>query len=200
MRSLYDSEKAEETPLYCRYSGECQLQRAYIEIHVPDRTINADVDGEIGGAVSCDVWNKVSYRFTVSPYMDAYQVEELIEELIPHAKALCDECEIEWDGRNYVGSITERGRRIHDKIDHLCENTLSQAYDCAMAAEWISYDCSLYTLIEELLGENDNDVDKCMEVVKSSAESEGFRLVELADLRRLIESERELIKGRDHEK
>ncbi len=124
---VYWEEDGDTPPLYHHYQGQTHEQKAYLYLDLEKGTIETEVDREIGGAVTEDVWNKRTLRYLVSPYLSRRQANELMDDLLPLLQKVRDGMDIEWDGSNWVGVTTDPSvERFDSKIQDICSEALGE--------------------------------------------------------------------------
>jgi hypothetical protein len=118
--------RAEFAPLYCRYSGQCNAQSAYIDLDPEGETITmeADYDHEIDYAVPMRVWHGRTHRIKVSPFLTGRQIADLLEDddFQALARDVAAGFECYWDGSNLVGKLTDDARSALEAMERMAEN------------------------------------------------------------------------------
>lgn len=108
--------------LYHQYHGQTNPQKAFIEIDLDEGIMQADWDGEIGGAVPMRVWHGRVRRYDLPPYCLPGPVNELMEEILPLAERMEKGYSCEWDGSNNVGKLDEDAQETEEAIRDMVEN------------------------------------------------------------------------------
>ena len=127
-------------PLYKRFNGQTQPQIAYLEIDLAERTMTAEYNPEIGNAVPAAVWHRRVLRVSVSPYVHGTMLADQMEstDLLALVAAVCDGHNIEYDGSNRVGVLTEDAALALNEMESICDDLTSE---CAITVctpdEWI---------------------------------------------------------------
>lgn len=128
---------SEQTQLYNKYYGQCNPQDVYLEINSDYARFRSNA--EIGNAVTMDVWNGETVRiacpcFTAS--VANYWLENLEKEII----TVMDGIEVEWDGNNHVGHLTEEAEGAVQEIDECLNNNIQEG-ECVEdwdASDWFA--------------------------------------------------------------
>ena len=96
------------TPLYLKYSGQCNPQPAYVSMDECG-VITADADGNIGNSMSSHVWNARTIRFKCPNSVKSSALIEYLNDQDTQSKfqQLHDMHSVEWDGSNHVGIFTD---------------------------------------------------------------------------------------------
>ena len=126
-------------PLYHRYTRQANAQPAYIEL-TESGDVCADISGAIGYSMSPEAWHGRTLSWEVNPALSVDEINDLLDEITPLLQTVHDGHDSEWDGSNYVGTLTEQARQASDEILDLCTGTLHQetAWSVWDAAEWLS--------------------------------------------------------------
>ncbi len=138
-------------PLYHVYPQQYQAQPAYIEFSgklTEDGAIKleADYSGDISG-VPANVWHGLVRRLTVPAQVSRSALESLAsnEEFIVLVNRMHAGFDSDWNGNNYVGTLTDDAKQAEEEIEQML-----QSLDCAEvwdAADWCQ-DISIAELIE----------------------------------------------------
>lgn len=134
-------------PLHHRYPGQIEPQPAYVEID-EDGEVSADYSGEIGNAVPMHVWHGRTLRVSVpsmirgnalADYLGDAETLDLLERI--HAGH-----NVEWDGSNHVGALTDDARAALKALERDLEQM--QFDESSMASvwtadEWLWSNCDL---------------------------------------------------------
>lgn len=120
------ADQTERFPLYRKYPGQFEPQKAYIFLDLESGECGADYSGEIGNAIPSRQWHNIVLTFAISPYYMADKIESVINDNAEFFQALLDNSAVEWDGNNYRGKITDE--KLNERVmewDMLC-----QGFDC----------------------------------------------------------------------
>lgn len=153
------------TDLYMRYRRQSSPQPTHIYLE-RDGRVTADVDGEIGGAVSHDVWHGITRRYKLpSPYMTAEAINAAIDALAPLLARVHDGHSVAWDGSNKVGKLTDDALDAEGEIERYLdgidpsEGELVTVWD---ASEW--FDPIRSELVNRMVaGETDEQIEAWLE-------------------------------------
>lgn len=122
-------------PLFAQYDGQLQPQRAYIELD-EDGNINADYSGGIGNAVPISVWNGCTLRFRVPHSVNGRELWDYITgEGRPLLARIHAGHEVDWDGNNWRGTLTDDAREAKEALELALESLLTDY--AATVDEWI---------------------------------------------------------------
>lgn len=110
----------EEAPLYMHYSGQINPQSAYLEI-AQDGSIDAAYDAEIGNGVPANVWHGQRRRLPIPNELSKMGVLDLIEDHCADLQTLIAGMDDNWDGSNWIGTLTETASAAYDRLDALNE-------------------------------------------------------------------------------
>jgi hypothetical protein len=124
--------------LYCRYPGQNDWQRAYIEIDPSSRTLSADYNGNVGNAVPMEVWHHRLLRVSLARPLPAADANALMEQVAPLAATVCDGWSEHWDGHNFVGVLDEDAQAALDQIEQACDEPRYTTYEVWTADDWLS--------------------------------------------------------------
>lgn len=98
-----------ELPLYRKYPGQLHPQPAHVEFDLEGGPLQPGFNGDIGNAVPVRVYNGVTRRIPVSPYVTEAALEEFLAD--PRVLELVDvvrtNSEVVWDGSNHVARLNE---------------------------------------------------------------------------------------------
>lgn len=88
-------------------------------------------------STSSDVWHNRVLEFSVSDYPTEDVMREWIEERMADLVAICDGHEVEWDGSNQVGRLTEDARAIRKSLEFELDNgSLREYYEYWSVEDW----------------------------------------------------------------
>jgi len=92
-------------PYYMRYQGQSHPQDVYMYIDPELKEVWVDYDGEIGGAVSSDIWLGRQFRVLLNPNISTWQVDLLFadESLCACIEEIVTTYDCKWDGNNMRG-------------------------------------------------------------------------------------------------
>lgn len=124
-------------PMYWRYPREINPQDAYLEIDLERDTADWEYDSEIGGGVPAPVWHGVRQRIPCSCSLSSAQIAQLSEELRPLIERVCAGGDSEWNGSNWVGTLTDDARDALDEIETRLGEEEAQA-QVWRVGEWLS--------------------------------------------------------------
>jgi hypothetical protein len=123
---------------YLRYSSQINPQQCFVELAPETEELSTSVAMEIGNSVPSDVWHGRVRRYPLHAALAAGMDAALLDELEELAKRVIAGYECVWDGRNYVGSLTEDAEEaeyeIRRYLDNLTEDYYQIVYDCG---EWL---------------------------------------------------------------
>lgn len=132
----------ETAPLYCKYQGQFNPQPAYVTLNLENGHVDADYSGEIGNAVTMDVWHNRTLRWSINSQLSGSQVQEILEDILPTLQTILDGSEIEWNGNNWVGRIvTDAARAADEKMDRDSEYGLGYDIETSVITdlkEWLA--------------------------------------------------------------
>lgn len=105
-------------PLSHTYPQQFNPQPAYVEL-TENGEVSADWSGEIGNSVPMSVWHDRTLRMTVAHNVNGPALADYLES--PEALALLETIhaghEVDWDGNNYVGTLTEEARAALERLE-----------------------------------------------------------------------------------
>ncbi len=125
-------------PLYVQYSGQYRPQTAHVEIDPEDMTISAAADSEIGNSVSALVWHGRVQSYTVDNRLTAVEVNDLMAEIQPLAERLAAGYNCEWNGSNWVGSLTDDALEADGEITEICYHTQTSSGGVWEPGDWLA--------------------------------------------------------------
>jgi len=154
----------EKCPVYHQYPGQCNPQKAYIEINEEGK-ITADWDAEIGNAVSAYVWHGRTLQILIPAAALQREIEQFIESHMADFQIINDGHSVEWDGSNHVGNLTDEARDMLDDLSTAameeigCANVYD-SYDYVTDSGWADAwpkNCTLAQAVEEFEDNIDTD-------------------------------------------
>lgn len=189
----------ETTELYCRYSGQSQPQRAYVEIDYSDGVILCSYNAEIGNAIPFDVHHGHRERWTIPALLPA-AANELMADIAPLAERACAGYSSEWDGHNHVAKFSDDAESARDAIGSLVERCNWDAADdddtanVWDASDW--YQCVSVDGIASDLGitaeTTDAELDAIIDRERAAAAADGVH--EITDLDDYLYSARDNVR------
>lgn len=113
----YSSFQNKERPVFCHYSGQLQPQPAFVQID-EDGRVWAGYCPDIGNGVPMSVWYRHDLRVSINPELSSGEIECFL--LDTKIQALLERIvaghDIEWDGSNWIGSLTGDARAALDAL------------------------------------------------------------------------------------
>lgn len=104
-------------PLFCRYPNQINPQPAFVELD-EQGNVSADYSGEIGNGMPMDVWYGRTLRWAVNSSINGNVLADALESV--EITALLERIHaghaVDWDGNNYVGSLTDDARAASDDL------------------------------------------------------------------------------------
>jgi len=124
---IFDDDVDDALPLYRKYPGQSEAQKAYVEINCKNETLDAAYDAEIGNAVTMDEHHGHVLSFECRNSLSGDEVMQLLESILPMAQRVIDGYTSELDSRgdNMVGRFTDDADSAIDEI------TAAIAFDAA---------------------------------------------------------------------
>ena len=104
-------------PVFCQLDGQCNPCKAYITLDARDRTIVADY--EVNNGYSMDEHNNKVVKLQIPPCSLGGSIVQYCEENKELIKRYFEEYEENWDGNNYVGTISEE---LQEKFNWMDES------------------------------------------------------------------------------
>lgn len=168
--------KYENKSLYLKYPNQTSQQKCFIELDLEDGELNAGTNPSIGSGTPMRVWNGIVKRWNI-PCLKPKAVIALLKEIQPLAEEIMEGSSIFWDGKNYVGKLTEEAQEIVEKIDCICSATEFQEED--IESHWNAWDW--YAPISDVCKElgitaesTDENLDKIAAREQEAAEEQGY--------------------------
>ena len=113
-----------DLPLYCKYPQQCDAQPAYLYI-TEIGEISIEVDGDIGGGCSADVWHRRTLRYPVNCLLTQSDIDTLLDskEFVELAERIIAGHEVGWDrsGGNIVGTLSEDAAEASEDLERYLE-------------------------------------------------------------------------------
>ena len=132
----------ELAPLYHRFQGQENPQRAYIEIDPQGRTMIAEYDGEIGNAVPMAVYHGRILRLHISPYLRGDVLADILEsdEVQALAQRICAGHETYWDGSNLRGRLSDDARSAFEALQEHLDSYQEEPYLARVCdpSDWVA--------------------------------------------------------------
>lgn len=118
--------RGEIAPLYNRYSRQTNPQPAYVYL-TEDGDVGADYSGEIGNSVPMAVWNNRTLHWGVKSDINGNLLADFLEnEARPLLEKVHEGHEVDWDGNNHVGLLSDEAKiaaeQLQDMLDNLWQN------------------------------------------------------------------------------
>ncbi|MDH6544934.1 hypothetical protein [Streptomyces sp. SPB4] len=104
------------TELFRHYDGQSGAQPAYIELDLPNGTLSADYNAEIGNGIPFSVYHGQDRRYGI-PVLTADAANRVMKEIAPLADRILADWEEIWDGSNTVVRLGEDARAAEDEIE-----------------------------------------------------------------------------------
>jgi len=163
-------------------SQSLRPQTPYLELDLtsPDKPIHIDTYCQIDGT-PISVWHGVVRRYYLSPKTNAEALTTdinagVFDDLF---QRIVDGSEVEWDGNNYVGHLTEDAREAEEELEKLLEDYVDRSIGLWDAGEWLQ-DSS-----DEELGvtaaSTDDELAKKARELEEEARAEGAVVVWIED-------------------
>ena len=157
-------------PLYVKYPGQAQPQRAFVYLDLRTGEAGADWDPEIGNSVPADVWHGDVLRWPISPSLTADEINDLLHELEPHIRRLLN-----------------RDEDASTSIARICEEAQTSSGGVYQAEDWLR-DFTLRDLMRDLQVDHFDDLAEAIEL--EARYNHGVTVLGVAEyLQRLKEEE-----------
>lgn len=114
----FDASTSKRFPVLAHFAGQLRPQPAFLTLDIRTGELDADYSSEIGNGVPADVFHDLVLRFPLSPETSAAEIESIISDNKDLFQSILDEAEEVWDGSNWVGSLSARGRDIFEELGH----------------------------------------------------------------------------------
>ncbi len=121
-------------PLYMKYTGQLQPQRAYIEVDA-DGNVSADYDANSGG-LPADVWNGTTHWYFIRPEVHKDQLPELIQLVKDNHERIMQDEDSAWEENRFIDHLD--GLVVDYGTDYeMCEecSNLTENCDCEGSSE-----------------------------------------------------------------
>lgn len=102
-------------PCYKQHPRQSHPQPACIAL-TEDGVVKSVVDYDIGGGYPSDVWHGRTLWFQFPADMTASKIRELVRRLLPSLERVHAGHEVEWDGHNHVGRLTDDAAAASNEI------------------------------------------------------------------------------------
>ena len=122
-------------PVYTKYDSEFQPQPAYIRMD-EDGEIDAWVNGEIGNAVPASIWHGRTLTWRVPSNVRGDALLAFVKEHQPLFERVYLGHEVDWDGRNHVGTLDEDAQEASEAIVAEAGSLYDETIDVCSMAEW----------------------------------------------------------------
>lgn len=158
---VFNADELVEKPVYEHFQGQSQPQPAFISIDENGK-VDADYSGEIGNGVPSKVWHNRTLRVPINPELSAGEIENFLHDdaTTRLLARIVDGHDVEWDGSNHVGSLTDDARDALESLGRLAEGLVTET-PVMSADEWLFgggqhlldhwADCSLENAVDELM-------------------------------------------------
>lgn len=122
-------------PVYTKYDSEFQPQPAYIRMD-EDGEIDAWVNGEINGTPSY-VWHGRTLTWRVPSDVKGDALLAFVKEHQHLFERVYLGHEVDWDGRNHVGTLDEDAQEASEAIEAEAGSLYDETIDVCSMAEWM---------------------------------------------------------------
>ena len=126
-------------PVHHHYAGQIDLQPAYVEMD-EDGAVTLDVDSEIGSGMPVNVWTNRTLRWRVDARLTALELRTLLDEIKPLLQEIHDGQDVQWDGGNQRGKLTDAASAASDTIESICFERMTESGGVQDAGDWWSGD------------------------------------------------------------
>jgi hypothetical protein len=134
---------------YYQYEQQTSPQPAFIGLNPESCVLYSDYSGEIGNAVSMDVWNGRELQFEISPYLTESSINQLLYEIEPLAQQVCDGYESEWDGSNHVGTYDEDAEAAINEIERVIRDFDGELFTVIESVDEFTENYSLFEWLND---------------------------------------------------
>ena len=115
-------------PLFLQYSGQCDPQRAYVELG-SNGQVCYYANAEIGNGVSCDIYHRTSRRWAIPNDLTPRGYEQLHADIAEMLEEIGAGMSERWDGNNNVGRLTEEASDASDRLEFFLHDARSSDYE-----------------------------------------------------------------------
>lgn len=123
-------------PVYEQYDGQYQPQPAFIRMD-EDGEIDAWVNGEINGT-PMSVWHGRTLTWRVPSNVRGDALLAFVQEHRQLFERVYLGHEVDWDGRNNVGTLDDDAQEASEEIEKAAESLYDETVDVCSMAEWMS--------------------------------------------------------------
>ena len=111
------------------YSGQCKPQSIYLTLFESGQ-VEIDYSSEVGGGVDVAVWHGRDIRFELQPHITTNAAIKLLQdnEILELLSIVYEGNDIDWNGNNYVGKLSEVAFDANFKLQRILE-TYFQDYN-----------------------------------------------------------------------
>lgn len=129
----------EPDALFCHYESEYRPQPCYLALDLSDGELSCDYRAGVGNARSMAEFHG---RVLVAdiPTLTADAANRLMESVREDAQLVLDGSEIEWDGNNNIGRLSDDARAAWERIVEACDPQNYQWDDSQMVGEYDASD------------------------------------------------------------
>lgn len=167
------SAPARTAPLFCQYDGQCQPQRAFIELDLSTGYVDADYSSQIGSGVPVAVWRGVVLRWPIRRDLSTEQITKVIDGALPLLQQVLDGAEIEADEGSWLGSLDESASVASHVLEEYFSLIDYESEVITDLAGWLTGDdISLW------LPKEDDDIVGFIVDTAESIESDGWIIAE----------------------
>lgn len=115
-------------PLYLQYSGQCDPQRAYVQLS-PDSRVSYYANAEIGNGIPCNIFHRTSRRWCIPNDLTPRGYEQLHGDIVEMLEEVAAGMSERWDGNNNVGRLTEEAAEASDRLEFFLHDARSSDYE-----------------------------------------------------------------------
>jgi hypothetical protein len=151
-----------------QYPGQACPQNCYIALDTETGEMSAESNPEIGNAVPMRVWHGIIRRYSI-PILIADVANDLMGEIAPLAKRVCEGTETIWDGSNHIARMNDDAVAAEEEIEQAIsdvnadEDTGISFYD---ASDWLD------AIKSETEGKTDKQLAEMAEEYEAEAKSQ----------------------------
>jgi len=189
--------EAEIAPLHEQYPGQFKTQPAFLELDPAKGTVRLGTNLVIGNGVPMDVWFHRVLWWDVPPTLTGRGCAEVFGELKPLLERVADGHELDWDGHNVVGKLSDDAREAYEAIEERLRDAqerfeVAEVWD---AHDWLWGPHTLASLADALEVTADTTDDEIAVIVEAQREeAKRLNAVVVGDLAKEIVSVRERLR------
>jgi len=166
-------------------------QNCYVELHPGKEPPSLEVVFSASNIIEADVFHDRVITWEITPMQDPY-THELLLTIADLCSKLLKEHSLDWDGSNWVGFLTEKGREIKEEIKEIVDSYCTDVelqYGEIDADKWYSEE---EIEVPNITGMDEEDLASLILEIETDAIRDGYLIIGLEEFLRRYNAEKSL--------